>query len=188
MGTISKISGISTNLISKINAIATTSVSTILGQTYPQASVLAGEIIAWGSGTVPTGYLECNGTSLLRADYANLFTAIGTAWGTADGTHFNLPDLRGRFPRGWANGQSNDPDRASRTASNTGGQTGDHVGTVQNHAYLSHNHAVYCEDTEIRTSGSLNTKEPWGGGYYLGYAGGNETRPINGGVIFIIKY
>ena len=30
----------------------------------------------------------------------HLFTAIGTAYGTADGTHFNVPDFRGIFPRG----------------------------------------------------------------------------------------
>jgi len=30
------------------------------------------------------------------ATYANLFTAIGTAYGSVDGTHFNVPDSRGR--------------------------------------------------------------------------------------------
>ena len=45
---------------------------------------------------VPTKWLECLGQSLLRADYPDLFTAIGTKWGAADGYHFSLPDLRRR--------------------------------------------------------------------------------------------
>ena len=50
-------------------------------------------------GTVPTGWLACDGTSYLRADYPDLFAALGGAaspWGRPDGTHFNVPDLRGR--------------------------------------------------------------------------------------------
>lgn len=40
--------------------------------------------------------LIADGRSLLRTGtYSRLFTAIGTLYGAADGTHFNLPDLRG---------------------------------------------------------------------------------------------
>jgi microcystin-dependent protein len=51
-------------------------------------------------GAVPSGWLECNGASLLRASYPNLFSSFGTTFGSADGTHFNLPDLRGRMVYG----------------------------------------------------------------------------------------
>ena len=44
--------------------------------------------------TVPAKWLECLGQSLLRVDYPDLFTAIATKWGAADGDHFSLPDLR----------------------------------------------------------------------------------------------
>ena len=56
----------------------------------------AGFIHDWGGtiAAIPTGWLHCNGASLLRADYLNLFTAIGVIHGSADGTHFNIPDLR----------------------------------------------------------------------------------------------
>lgn len=46
-----------------------------------------------------TGFLLCDGASKLRADFADLFTALGGAaspYGLPDGTHFNVPDLRGR--------------------------------------------------------------------------------------------
>ena len=56
----------------------------------------AGMIAPFAGASPPTGWLLCDGSSLLRTDYARLFTAIGTTWGSADGTHFNVPDYRGR--------------------------------------------------------------------------------------------
>lgn len=52
------------------------------------------------AGTEPAGWLVCDGRSKLRADYLALFNALGgnaSPWGLPDGTHFNLPDLRGRI-------------------------------------------------------------------------------------------
>ena len=60
-----------------------------------QATV-AGIVSPYAGSAAPAGWLLCDGTSYLRTTYANLFTAIGTLWGTVDGTHFNVPDLRGR--------------------------------------------------------------------------------------------
>lgn len=62
-----------------------------------------GERVSWAGSiaTVPTGALFCNGASLLRAGtYAALFAKIGTIWGAADGTHFNIPDSRDRVSMG----------------------------------------------------------------------------------------
>lgn len=57
----------------------------------------AGSLIAYAGATPPDGYLNCNGAAVSRTTYADLFTAIGTTWGTGDGsTTFNVPDLRGR--------------------------------------------------------------------------------------------
>jgi microcystin-dependent protein len=55
-----------------------------------------GVIVPFAGGILPIGWLVCDGSSLDRAAYANLFAAIGTVWGAADSTHFNIPDLRGR--------------------------------------------------------------------------------------------
>lgn len=59
-----------------------------------------GAIQMYAAAAAPSGYLLCDGTSYLRADYTDLFTAIGTQYGAVDGTHFNVPDLRGRLPVG----------------------------------------------------------------------------------------
>lgn len=60
-----------------------------------------GSIIATARPAAPTGWALCDGSSVLRAGtYAALFAAIGTTYGSVDGTHFNLPDFRGRVPVG----------------------------------------------------------------------------------------
>jgi len=60
-----------------------------------------GVICPWPMAAAPTGWLLCDGSSLLRAGtYADLFSVIGTTYGTVDGTHFTLPDLRDRMPLG----------------------------------------------------------------------------------------
>src|SRR5205085_39849 len=52
-----------------------------------------GMILMWGTTSAPTGWVFCDGSSLLRAGtYAALFAVIGTTFGSADGTHFNVPD------------------------------------------------------------------------------------------------
>jgi microcystin-dependent protein len=51
--------------------------------------------------TPSAGWLLCDGSAVSRTTYSALYAAIGTAYGTGDGsTSFNLPDLRGRVPVG----------------------------------------------------------------------------------------
>lgn len=60
-----------------------------------------GQITAFGSLTIPAGWLVCDGTAVDRTVYAALFTVIGTTYGAGDGsTTFNLPNLQDRFPMG----------------------------------------------------------------------------------------
>lgn len=64
-----------------------------------------GEIICFAGSTSPDArWLLCDGASVLRADYPDLFAVIGTTYGSADGSHFNLPDLRSRIPLGAGTG------------------------------------------------------------------------------------
>lgn len=61
------------------------------------SSRMIGEIVPYAGSTSPQStLLMCDGQSLLRADYPELFSVIGTLYGSADATHFNIPDLRGR--------------------------------------------------------------------------------------------
>ncbi len=58
----------------------------------------------WFVSAIPAKWLACDGSSKLRASYPELFAVIGTVWGSVDGTHFTLPDLRGRAPIGVGTG------------------------------------------------------------------------------------
>lgn len=50
---------------------------------------------------IPDGWLLCNGANVSRTTYANLFAAIGTNFGSGDGsTTFTLPNMGGRFIEG----------------------------------------------------------------------------------------
>jgi microcystin-dependent protein len=111
--------------------------------TLAAPSIPAGAMFAFGGDNtnIPTGFLLCNGALLNRNDYSDLFDAIGTHWGTASGVDFRIPTTQGLFVRGVAYGSGNDPDRASRTTIQTGGSTGDQVGTYQSDRYQSHNHS-----------------------------------------------
>lgn len=53
-----------------------------------------------GNGGIPVGFLLCDGASVLRDTYPDLFSVIGTTYGAVDDTHFNLPDLIDRFAEG----------------------------------------------------------------------------------------
>lgn len=59
-----------------------------------------GTVVPYAGASAPVGWLLCFGQSLLRTDYAGLFAVISTTYGAADGTHFSLPDLRGRVVAG----------------------------------------------------------------------------------------
>ncbi len=71
---------------------------------FIQQAAPAGAVTQFAGAAAPTGWLLCDGASLLRTAYPNLFTAIGTTWGAVDGTHFNVPDARGRTPIGVGTG------------------------------------------------------------------------------------
>jgi microcystin-dependent protein len=90
-----------------------------------------GTVIFHAKNTAPSGFLKCNGAAISRTTYSALFTEIGTTFGVGDGsTTFNVPDLRGYFPRGWADDGSIDSGRtfgttqqATTFASRTDGNT-----------------------------------------------------------------
>lgn len=158
-------------------------------------STPTGMISAYGGVTAPTGWVICDGTSYLRAGtYANLFTVLGTAYGTADATHFNVPDLRGKFPRGWDHGAGNDPDAAGRTAS-TGGASGDNIGSLEADAMQGHFHsapqtlngAVGAAVDTIGGALTATTGSPITDGTNGTPRISSETRPKNVNVQYIIK-
>src|SRR5215471_1434909 len=68
------------------------------------SGVPTGAIEMFAAAAAPSGWALCDGSSVLRsgAGYDALFAVIGTVYGSVDGTHFTLPDLRGRVAVGFA--------------------------------------------------------------------------------------
>lgn len=53
-----------------------------------------GTILPFAGGTIPSGFLACNGAAVSRTTYSALFSAIGTTYGGGNGSStFNLPNL-----------------------------------------------------------------------------------------------
>jgi microcystin-dependent protein len=142
-----------------------------------------GMIVEYGGESVPTGWLECNGTAVPRTGtYAALFAAIDILWGAGNGsTTFNIPDLRGYFTRGWDHGAGNDPDKATRTG-------GDHVGSSQADAVKAHTHTISGQRAATGTSGGYGFNLGGPTSFSAGTTGGNETRGKNKNTMCIIKY
>lgn len=64
-----------------------------------------GGLMPFAGSSAPSGWLFCDGSAVSRTTYSDLFTVIGTTYGSGDGsTTFNVPDLRGRIPMGAGTG------------------------------------------------------------------------------------
>ena len=147
----------------------------------------SGFILVSPTNTIPSGYLECNGTSLSTTTYSSLFSVIGYTYG-GSGSSFNLPDLRGEFIRGWDNGRGVDSGRI--------------IGSFQDERVGSKGMEDWAERRSPYAYGnlSMNVFAPkisvhpnYGGNTNL-YRGNltpsqiGETRPRNIAMMYCIKY
>lgn len=65
-----------------------------------KAIVPIGTVVFYLGTTIPDGYLLCNGASLSRTEFPELFAVLGTKCGSVDSAHFTLPDTHHRFLEG----------------------------------------------------------------------------------------
>ena len=161
-----------------------------------------GSILSYAGTVAPTGFFLCVGDTVSRTTYAALYAVTGDAYGNGDGTTtFHLPDLRARFLRGNDFGVGRDPDRDSRTAMNSGGNTGNNIGTVQDHALQAHTHTYpdqvnsgtvevdgdtdFLQGADYPISGNVDVTRTTAN---HNANSSSETRPVNVYVNFIIKW
>ena len=139
----------------------------------------AGAITAFAMSTAPSGWLKCNGQAVSRTTYAALFSAIGTTYGSGDGTTtFTLPDLRGEFIRGWDDSRGVDSGRT--------------MGSTQADELESHDHGFTNFLAPDGVGGSrwafTNNDNQGTSALRTDATGGTETRPRNVALNYCIKY
>lgn len=144
-----------------------------------------GAIMYFARSTAPTGWLKANGAEVSRTIYSDLFDAIGTQFGSGNGSStFTLPDLRGEFLRGWDNGRGVDSGRSFGTSQaddikahshrilgGTGGQDTNSPSSRNNIAGMDRQNAYTAGDPAL-----------------IEETGGTETRPRNIALLACIKY
>ena len=127
----------------------------------------------------------------------------GSAFTAGNATTY--ADYRGRFLRGVDHGAGHDPDAAARTPSTLGGNAGDAPGSLQAAAFAAHGHGIK-QTFEVGEAGNANDAygDPGtrrgvqnlnyrsGNRYYSNFpdtlaTGGNETRPVNASVNYMVK-
>lgn len=179
-------------------------------------SVPVGATIGWSNSTAPTNWIICYGQSLSVNAYSALYAVIEGNYGDTKNsqnivTHFNLPPA-GLFDRTFYPNSTNDPDRASRTAVATGGNTGDSVGSFQSDSIKAHNHGLSLRRSDTDGGGfvpnngfansfkknTTNADQTAGGlltdrvpnvlSHSTENTTGSETRPANINVYKIIKF
>ena len=174
-------------------------------------TIPTGAIFTFPLRTVPSDYLICEGQAVSRTTYAALYAFLGDVYGDGDGTTtFNLPDYRGLFLRGQANGETtNDPDYASRTDRGDT-TTGDSPGTKQsdrtarpNNSFITdedtHNHSYFGnhdDQATVQSGSGAGVADDEAHAYTTGNdthshtvasGGDNQTAPVNIYVVYAIK-
>lgn len=105
-----------------------------------------GTIMPWSKANVPAGFLYCDGSSVSRTLYADLFAVISTTFGSVDSNNFNLPDFQDRS----AIGASNNRAFASKNSAALAGQTPNITFASASVSVTSnHNIATAAQDVDI---------------------------------------
>jgi len=169
--------------------------SNIQSQLNSKADAIAGTIIQHISANLqtnfPTRFLLCNGQSVSRTTYANLFSYIGTTYGSVDGNSFNVPDFTACFLRMAS---------SARTVNGVV-YTPEAVGTIQQDSLEAHVHSSGLSGNYLRSGSTSNTSDAYllgttrpnrsdfpafGGGVSSSHRTSTETRPLNHSVYFYI--
>jgi microcystin-dependent protein len=168
------------------------------------AGVPTGSVFCMAVISIPSGYLECNGAAVSRTTYSALFAVIGTAYGSGNGSStFNLPDLRGEFIRGVDRGRGVDSGR--NIATSQGSQNAQHNHSATSTSSVTdpgHKHTMNFNLGNLISSGGafgmkdsgtadrMNTATTGisvSTSTSIGNQGGNESRPRNIAMMYIIK-
>ncbi|MGL4522757.1 MAG: tail fiber protein [Bacilli bacterium] len=167
-------------------------------QTEAYDAMPVGSVIMWIGANMPnSNWCVLDGRRLSKTTYSRLFNVIGTRFG-GDANSFNIMDMRGMFPRGVDGGRGQDPGRGLGTYQRCQAEAHQHIGGGLGEAYGNH----YFGQTGKKNYAGSKGGQDWDN--YIMYTSngmdnwdgnrintssqiGNETRPHNMAVYFIIK-
>lgn len=159
-------------------------------QTILVGSVIpTGTIAPFGGGTVPAGWMLCDGSAISRTTYSSLFAAINTTYGSGDGlSTFTLPNAQGVFLRG-AGSQTISSVSYSATIGASQADalqniTGN-IGTIGINGTVNGAFATSGNAGAISNSGDVDLQVNFNASRVARTS--TETRPANIGVNYIIK-
>ncbi|MBQ3250280.1 MAG: tail fiber protein [Bacteroidales bacterium] len=109
-------------------------------QTLKDEICPVGTIQAFAFNKIPSGWIVCDGRKLLKDEYKELFEAIGYTFTDRGYDLFCIPDLRGRFIRGWDKDQIFDKSKRE-------------FGSYQDDAIQSHKHNLDASKISISVNG-----------------------------------
>lgn len=116
-------------------------------------------VLPYAGSSAPSGFLLCDGTAVSRSTYSALYTAIGTTYGSGDGsTTFNVPNLTNRFPVGAGGLYSR------------GGTGGSKDAVV-----VSHTHSATSSVSDPQHAHSAAFQTSTGGSGYPGFDGSGDV-------------
>lgn len=146
-----------------------------------------GTVVSFLGTTAPDGWKICNGESLLRASYPDLFALIGTTYGSVDGTHFNLPDMRDHTVSGYSAsstliagstvygakvGSATKPVEATNLPNHSHSMTHTHPAGLTDVQGLHHHYVQADINAPNLSGGSENVARTTSGGTAVGSAAG----------------
>ena len=153
------------------------------------AGVNTGLIIPWGSASIPSGFLECNGASVSTTTYAALFAVIGYTYG-GSGASFNLPDLTDRTVVNKSNTKTLASSGGANTVTTSGNVSISGIGntTLDTNTIAAHTHANWRTPSMRAdksgggsTAASMNSSSTGGSGAHTHtvssatFAGGSDS-------------
>ena len=153
-----------------------------------------GQVVAFAGSAMPAGWILCDGASYSRTLYKDLFTQIGTIYGSDNSSTFKVPDLRGYFVRGLG---GVDPDGSFRGIGSTQEdankqhshyvQTGGDNKVDDNSGYIQgRNNADGRLDPSVADPRTLNNYTGSYISHYTTSSGESESRPKNVAMNYII--
>lgn len=127
--------------------------------TFPAGTGVApGIVLPFAGGSVPSGWLLCNGQTVSRTTYSNLYAAIGDTWGDGDGsTTFEVPDLRDSVPVGVSASKALGTAGGAPSVTLTVGNLPAHAHSLNNHTHgMQHKHGIsYRKDNVVAVNSSF---------------------------------